>query len=189
MGEAEKKSKERAKKADLQKIVLNAVATAGILSVAVLAPNALTTLKSLGFLKDRRIESIKAARKRLVTAGLLSYHAGLLELTPKGEAKLRQLELCEYQLKKPKRWDSKWRVLIFDIKETRKGLREKVRLTLISIGFEKIQDSVWTYPYDCEDLVALLKVDFKIGRELLYLIVDSIENDNWLRDKFGLNHK
>ena len=77
-------------------------------------------------------------------------------------------------------------MLIFDIPEKRKPLREKIRSTLLSIGFLRLQDSVWIYPYQCEDLVNLLKADFKVGKDLLYLIVDSIENDKFFRKSFGL---
>jgi CRISPR-associated endonuclease Cas2 len=77
-------------------------------------------------------------------------------------------------------------MLIFDISEKRRGTRDKVRNTLISIGFIHLQDSVWVYPYDCEDLITLLKADFMIGKDLLYVIADKIENDIELHKKFGL---
>lgn len=109
-----------------------------------------------------------------------------MRLTAKGEVKLRKLELRDFKMKRPKRWDERWRVLIFDIKERQRDTRDKVRRTLVAIGFVRLQNSVWVYPYDCEDLVTLLKVDFKIGKDLLYMIVDSIENDRWLRESFGL---
>lgn len=54
------------------------------------------------------------------------------------------------------------------------------------IGFLKLQDSVWIYPYDCEELVALLKADFRIGKDILYVIADSLENDGWIKRHFGL---
>ncbi|KKU67532.1 MAG: hypothetical protein UX89_C0014G0002 [Parcubacteria group bacterium GW2011_GWA2_47_16] len=111
---------------------------------------------------------------------------GLLRLTPKGETKLRQLKLREYKIKKPKRWDNKWRVLTFDIREERRATRDKIRRTLTVIGFIRLQDSVWVYPYDCENLTTLLKADFKIGKDVLYIIADSIENDSWLRKQFSL---
>ena len=75
---------------------------------------------------------------------------------------------------------------MFDIREERKRLREKVRQTLISLGFKRLQDSVWVHPYDCEDIIMLLKSDFKIGKDLLYIIADTIENDTRLRKDFGL---
>lgn len=153
------------------------------------APNAIQVLAKLGIIdvRKRRGEFINRARNRLIDAGMLSRdHKGFLRLTHKGAARLRQLELKDFKLKKPRRWDYKWRMLIFDIPEYRKLLRDKIRRTLIAIGFVHLQHSVWVYPYSCDDLVALLKSDFKIGKDLLYLIVDSIENDRHLRKQFGL---
>ncbi len=54
------------------------------------------------------------------------------------------------------------------------------------LGFARLQDSVWVYPYDCEDLMALLKADLKIGMAVLYMIVEHIENDKHLRAHFSL---
>ena len=190
MGKLEIQSAKRTRKGDMQRAVLMTVAAAGFLSMALLAPNALQALAKLGILDirgKRRKELINRSRDRLLDAGLLMRdERGYLRLSPKGEAKLRQLELHNYQLKKPKRWDMKWRLLIFDIPERRRYTREKVRNTLQMIGFERLQDSAWVYPYDCEDLVTLLKVDFKIGKDLLYIITDGIENDLMLRKRFGL---
>jgi len=190
MGKIEQESRKRTRKKLLQKVILGSVAAAGLLSVALVAPNAIQALAKLGIIdiKKRRGEYINRARNRLVDAGLLSRDKkGFLQLTQKGEARLRELELSEYRLKKPKRWDGKWRMLIFDIPEYRKTLREKVRRTLINIGFIRLQDSVWVYPYPCDDLIALLKTDFRVGRDILYIIADSIENDVALRKQFALS--
>ena len=188
MGQMEQISKRKSRNVAVQKIVLQTIATAGLLSVAIVAPNVIGAMVKMGFVpKPRFKESIKTSRQNLVKAGLLAYAKGFLSLTPAGETKLRQLERLDYKTKKPKRWDKKWRVLIFDISEQKRDIRDKVRLTLVAIGFVRLQNSVWVYPYDCEDLVTLLKSDFKIGKDLLYLIVDSIENDGWLIERFGLS--
>lgn len=188
MGILEEKSRKRTRRGEVQKIILKTVATAGFLSVALLAPNALRMFSAFGTSgSSRKKEIITRSRKKLVQCGLLKYTPqGFLELTENGEAKLRQLELHDYKLVKPKKWDKKWRVLIFDIKEERRPTRDKIRRTLSVIGFVRLQDSVWVYPYDCEDLITLLKADFKVGKDLLYLIVDTIENDRLLKEKFGL---
>lgn len=188
MGQLEKESRKRARRKNLQKIILRSVATAGVLSVAILAPNVLTAIDKLSGGKLRRQkEFVNTSRKRLVKAGLLQQNKnGHLTLSPKGEVKLRQLELKEYKIKRPKRWDKKWRVLVFDIRENRRAIRDQLRRTLIAIGFLKMQQSVWVYPYDCEDLITLIKADFGIGKEVLYMIVDSIEYDMPLKKCFGL---
>ncbi|MBI5742774.1 MAG: hypothetical protein HZA25_02970 [Candidatus Niyogibacteria bacterium] len=187
MGKIEQQVAKNRQRANLKKIILGSVALAGILSIAMVAPNALGAMAKLGILpRPRQKEIINQSRDRLVMQGLLQYVDGTLRLTVKGEAALRRLELSEYRLKKPRRWDGRWRVLIFDIPERRRLLRDKVRNTLVAIGFVRAQDSVWIYPYDCEDLVTLLKADFRIGKDLLYLVVEKMEYDVIFKDHFGL---
>jgi len=60
---------------------------------------------------------------------------------------------------------------------------------LHAVGFVLFQKSVWVYPYDCEDFIALLKADFKIGKDMRYLIADTIEGDASLRKAFNLRGK
>src|SRR3989338_11231744 len=188
MGQEEEESRKRSRNHNLQRVILETVAAVGVLSMALVAPNAIQTLRKSGFLlKIRQKEIINLSRYRLVQKGLLSRDdRGFLKLTSKGEERLRQCELHDYKIAKPKKWDKKWRMLIFDVREERKSLRDKIRRTLIAIGFERLQYSVWVYPYDCEDLITLLKADFKIGKDLLYIISDSIENDTWLKKHFNL---
>ena len=192
MGDMEKKLKVRVKRENIQKAILSGIAAVGILSVAVVAPNALQALKFFGIEPKNKWQkyNINHSFKRLKDHGLIYFEktsrGTFVRLTQKGEDKLRKFKLLGYKLKKPKKWDKKWRMLIFDIKEERKGTRDKIRFTLKRIGFLRLQDSVWVYPYDCEDFVTLMKADFKIGRELLYLIVDTIEGDIKIRNYFKL---
>lgn len=179
--------KKRKQISDVQKAVLGVVQIAGLLSLAAVAPNTIQLLKKFGFdPKERNKETIKRSKDRLIKRGLLVYENGFLRLTQRGESELKLLEAKDWKEMKPKKWDGRWRVLIFDIPEKRKILREKVRNTLFSVGFVRLQDSVWMYPYDCEDFINLLKADFKVGKDLLYMIVDSLENDRDFRKIFGL---
>lgn len=187
MGKLELESKSRTRKKNIQKIILSAVATAGILSVATVAPGVVGAMAKLGIIPTKRQkEIIKRSRQRLIERGLLEYKENFLRLTKDGEAHLRALSVKDFKLAKPKKWDKKWRVLMFDIKESRRELRDKIRRTLRAIGFVRLQYSVWIYPYDCEDLITLLKADFKIGKDLLYMIVDEMEYDLPLRQRFNL---
>ena len=187
MGVIEKENSERSRRANLQKIILQTVATAGVLGVALLAPNALRAIKQLGILPTKRQrEYIRESRERLLRQGLLTYDDGSLRLTNKGEKMLDSFAAHNYQIHKPKRWDKKWRILIFDIPERRKSTREKIRRILSSIGFVRVQDSVWLYPYDCEDIVMLFKTDLRINKEMLYMIVDVLESDKIFRKHFSL---
>ena len=184
----EEKSRIRKRNGDIQKAILASVKVAGLLSMALVAPNSIQYLKSLGLIpKKRQNDIILRSKDALVKIGLLKYKNGFLELTEKGKTKLNLLEMKDWKINKPKKWDGRWRMLIFDIPEKKRPLREKIRSTLFSIGFMRLQDSVWIFPYACEDLVNLLKVDFRVGKDLLYLIVDSIENDKNFRKLFNLS--
>ena len=186
MGQLEEESKKRRRRTNLKKIILGTLFVTGALGVTLLAPNVVGVLKRQGFFSPpRQKETIASARERLIREGLIENTGALLRITPKGERELRLLDSGAYQLKKPKRWDGRWRVLIFDIPEHRRSLRNKLRQTLAMVGFVRLQDSVWLYPYDCEDFVALLKTDFRIGKDMLYLIVDALENDRTYRAHFG----
>jgi len=183
----EAESKKRKRRADIRHLMLSSIAAVGLLSVAAIAPQVIGTMARLGFLPGKRQEEIIAASQtRLLRQGLLAYENGSLRLTVAGERTLRALEFKKYRVKAPKRWDGRWRVLIFDIPERRKKVRDQVRRMLWSVGFIRLQDSVWLYPYDCEDLAVLLKGELRIGQDLLYLVVDSLENDIRFRKHFKL---
>ncbi|OHA47603.1 MAG: hypothetical protein A2541_01745 [Candidatus Taylorbacteria bacterium RIFOXYD2_FULL_36_9] len=189
MGTLEASLRKEIRVGKIQKAILGTVAVAGLLGVAAVAPNVLQIFGK--FIKGQAIkrsqrESINYSRRKLVNKGFLEYKDGFLKLTLKGKSFLGRLEGKSLKVAKPKRWDKKWRIIIFDIKEERKYLRDKIRNTLIDIGFIKLQKSVWVFPYDCEDLITLIKADFEIGKDVLYLIVDRIENDKTVREYFDL---
>ena len=187
MGDIENRFRKRKSKDDINKAILTSVKIAGLLAVAVMAPNAIQCLESFGLIPGKRQKEIMLRSKdRLIKNGLLKYRNGFIELTEKGQATLDLLEMRDWKIDVPKKWDGRWRMLIFDIPERKRSSRTKVRSTLSSIGFMRLQDSVWIYPYDCEDLASLLKVDFKVGKDLLYIIADSLENDKNFRKSFGL---
>lgn len=179
----------RAKIAVVQKAVLYALAAAGGLTLALVAPNALQVLEQLGFVKTKQRFQFTVNRsvERLKHSGLVvKDERGFVELTRKGQKRLSEIERANYRIKQPKWWDGKWRVVSFDIKEKRKDVRALLRRTLEAVGFVHLHHSVWVYPYDCEDFLALLKADYHVGVEVLYIVAEYIENDRWLRRHFRL---
>ena len=186
MGKLEKKNRERRKKENLQRIILGSVAIAGILSVGLVAPNVIGALNKLGILpKPRQKEYVSSSASKLVKRGLLKFKDGYYQLTQKGESILRCWELRDFRLKRSEKWDRKWRIIIYDISEKKNRVRRQITKLFNQAGFYRLQDSVWVFPYDCEDIIGLLKTDFGVGKEVLYVIADEIENDRHLRQEFG----
>ncbi|MFC1623565.1 CRISPR-associated endonuclease Cas2 [Patescibacteria group bacterium] len=183
--------KEESKNINIQKILLATVATAGILSVAVMAPNALQVIGQFsGKKRYNQKYYMNNAIGRLIKRDFIKFQTKngkkFVRLTEKGEKELAKYELGDLKIKKPRKWDKKWRVVMFDIKETRKGTRTILRNNLNRLGFVRLQNSVWIFPYDCEELIVMLKSNLFLGKDVLYMTVDKLENDRWLKEVFGV---
>lgn len=69
-----------------------------------------------------------------------------IRLTAQGNQKaIRDFPLLSLQRRK---WDKKWRIVIFDIQEVNKNVRERLRKKLKELGFGMIQKSVFISPHD-----------------------------------------
>lgn len=187
MGKLEKNSRKRSKRKHLQRLILQTVATTGLLGVGLLAPNVVGALNKLGLIPNfRQKEYIASSATKMVKRGLLSFNGKYYQLTSQGEKLLRCWQFDDFRLEKPKKWDKKWRVIIFDIPEKKRRARDDLTVLFRKAGIRRLQNSVWIYPYDCEDVITLLKTDFGLGKYLLYMIVDELENDKHLREEFGI---
>ncbi|OHA62453.1 MAG: CRISPR-associated endonuclease Cas2 [Candidatus Vogelbacteria bacterium RIFOXYD2_FULL_44_9] len=181
------------RKTDITKLVLTAVGVAGIMAVAVVAPNVIGAFAKLQkrHRKYRQRYYVNRVIKKLIEQKKVEYiknNQGMicLRLTKIGKDELKKYALDSLTIKKPWRWDGRFRVIIFDIKEFKKQTRNALRKWLEHLGFVRLQNSVWVYPYDCREVIVLLKSHFHVGKEVLYMTVDSIENDKWLRKEFDL---
>lgn len=175
-----------------QQAMLAVAAVGGIICIAAAVPNAAQLLKYFpGYKKGAQFNhQAKTALGRLAAKGLVSFEERdgkyYARVTEAGEQVLAIESMRVQGMRKPKRWDGRWRVVLFDIPERRRGVRNRLRLFMQEYGFVRLQDSVWVYPYDCEDLIALAKADFRIGADVLYMIVERLERDTYLREHFGL---
>ncbi|MEK7063606.1 MAG: CRISPR-associated endonuclease Cas2 [Patescibacteria group bacterium] len=189
MGAMEERVGRSVRATKLNKAVIGTLATVGIIALAVLAPNAVGALGKIGFLPQRKYQTKKAI-SRLIDSGHIRIEVrdgnSFARLTEKGESLARLMHVGKVVPRKPKRWDGKWRLVMFDIPERRRRDRARAREMLKLFKLYRLQDSVWVYPYDCEELIVLLKADLKIGKDMLYVIADAIEHDGHLRRHFNL---
>jgi len=176
---------------DVRRIVLSTLMVTGLLAMAVMAPNAIQALTMFTGKKKRHWTPYYATSviQRLKKQGYVEFEKNergtFVRLTQKGKNELLRYKIKE-KFFKQKRWDKCWRVVAFDIKEKKKETRNSVRRELQNFGFIKLQNSVWVFPYDCEDVIALLKAEYEIGKEVLYIVAKHIENDQALRKHFEL---
>ena len=179
----------KTRKGEIASLILGIVGMAGILVIGAVAPNLVQLLPTgqRKFSQKSLYKSVEKLKNRGLLKKVKSQNGWRLELTRAGEKELWSIETKKKLLKKPWRWDKKWRILIFDIPEKKKKIRYQVRLTLINLGFRRLQDSVWIYPYECEDILELLRTKYGVRHEALYLRADKLSKDNRWREFFQLN--
>lgn len=193
MGQVESSAKKKKRSKDMKNAILTTVAVAGVIAVAVIAPNAARLLKTTGMTARLRHRSMSAV-SRLKAKGEIEFlemdGKKYARLTARGEKTLAyEREKLRLKDEKPRRWDRRYRLIIFDVPEKRRRVRERLRMVMRDIGFLRIQDSAWVFPYDCEEFVALLKADLHIGKDVLYAVIEEIENDSVIRRHFNLPEK
>lgn len=187
MGSVEGAAKKHRTRKNVQHAILKTLQVSGIAAVAVMAPKVLELLKYTKGYKSEHQRRIERSLETLEKGGLVRIvDGGRVEITQKGELLLRRLESKRSPAPTPRRWDKQWRIVIFDIPEKRRVARNQLRDMLKNIGFYQLQGSVWVYPYDSEDLVTLIKAEYTLGTEVVYLVTDYLEGDDFLRQHFRL---
>lgn len=110
-----------------------------------------------------------------------------MKLTEQGRMKALFLNYETMRLPRPKRWDGKWRMILFDIPEDKKSARDALRQKLVSIGFQELQKSVLVYPFPCQDQLDFLIEYFDLRRYVRTLEVVKLDVEIHLRRRFHLS--
>jgi len=98
-----------------------------------------------------------------------------LKITNEGINKLNKKFGLNTLSNKP--WDGIWRIVIFDIQELRKYLRNAFRRKLKYLGFGPIQKSVWLSPYPVfKDIKVFIKVN-NLNNEIIVFESQTIDLD------------
>src|SRR4030042_2711285 len=112
-----------------------------------------------------------------------------ITLTKEGKKLAGKYQIDDLKIKKPKKWDGRWRILIFDIPSIHKVKREALRGKLKELGLFQLQKSVWICPYNFQNEVGILRNFFALSRdEMQIIIADAIESDREARQFFRLVH-
>lgn len=133
---------------------------------------------------------LKRTVKEMIQRELLAYNEAdketALVVTNKGKKTLLKYNIKRMELEKPKTWDGKWRVVIFDVMEGKKSLREALRNKMKQLGFYQLQKSVYVTPYPCDKEISFIREYYLIGSEVSYFLATELEQEGELVKKFEL---
>lgn len=144
-------------------ILLAIVVLGGVLTITIIAPNAFLVLSP--FIKRYKKNSVnnsilRRKFKNLKDNGMILIsekdEKTKITLTKKGREKVLEYQVDQMEIKKQKKWDGKWRFVMFDIPEKKRLARDVFRRKLKELGFEKIKNSVWANKYPCSKEIEFL---------------------------------
>ncbi|MFH1201238.1 MAG: hypothetical protein V1484_02870 [bacterium] len=182
------------RKAQVTQVALCILAIASVPALVLIAAsmgNAVQVFKQFESSKRFNKKQIQNSFSHLQRKKLIEYIADkdgktIVKITKKGESKLKAFAIDLIEIKKPKKWDGKWRLVMFDIPMRFTKGREALRYHLKNLNFLQFQKSAWIYPYPCEDEIIFITDFFKVGKYVEILTVEDILNDQKLKKYFGL---
>lgn len=183
----------RKPKSEIIKDILSWLATIGLVYIGATSPyfvlNLWKSYKRFRKYKRKKIYDafFNLRRQGCIEIGKIN-HQIYIKLTEKGKKKAGWLQIDDLKIKRPKKWDGKWRIVIFDIAQLKFVYREAFRGKLKELGFFRLQDSVWVHPFNCRDEIELLKKFFGFSdKELRLIVAENIGKDDWLKKFFKIN--
>ena len=178
------------------KEILEFLALGGVLMAAIVAPNAVKSFRFL--LKDKDYMPWKKFNRhrirqfvgQLQKQGMIKRHIkgdqGHYILTEKGKHFAMKYNIDKLQLVKQKKWDNKWRIVIFDIPERKKIARDALRSKFLKIGMRQLQKSVFIYPFECKNEIDFVSDFFCVGEDILYMEANVHDVNKSLKRIFDL---
>ncbi len=128
-------------------------------------------------IKEVKIRTIKQSMGKLQKYGFVEKKDNNYLLSSVGK------KLASYILKRKKaldkKWDKKYRVVIFDVPEKQRRDRNWLRNELYFLNYKQLQKSVFISKCPItEDLIKEIKRK-KLGNFVNYLLVDRVYNNRW----------
>jgi len=176
------------------KFLLMTLALGGIVFAGAVVPGIMAA--SSGSRRFRRYnkQQFKSAvnnlkRRKLIEIVSEKDGRARVSLTNQGMKRVREFAFDALAIPKPKKWDRKWRVVIFDIPTHPKKLniaRAALRGKIKELGFRKLQHSAWVHPYPCEDEILLVGEIFEVTKYIEILTVEKLLHESRIRHFFNL---
>ncbi len=184
-----KKDMRKYDKGEMARIILSALLAAGVLTVALTAPNA---MRLFGYFKPKNTTErnrIKKSLSRLEKQGLIKQKDamdGYFTLTAEGKAKAMRYRIEHTKIQRQKKWDGRWRLVMFDVPEEKKRARQAINFALKKIGCARYQKSVFIAPFPCEKEINFVGNVFDARKHIRLVVAERIEGEKTFRARFGL---
>lgn len=187
----------RAGRREITKEIIKAIAGATTITLGMLlAPQATSVICKIiydqnnrGMYNHDKIQ-IKQAINRLRDHEIISMFEKngetIIKLTQDGQKRLLKYQINDLELPYRDDWDGIWRIVLFDVPEHERSGRDQLRSLIKRLGMVELQHSVWLYPHSCKDELDFVSAYFGIGKYILYIETEKLENEIHYLELFKL---
>ncbi len=109
-----------------------------------------------------------------------------LFLSREGERLALTYDIENMEIKIPAQWDGKWRIVMFDVPEKIKHVRDALRMHFKNMGFYEFQKSVFVHPYPCAKEIEYIMEFYRARKHIRFIVATDIDNAIELRRYFHL---
>lgn len=120
-------------------------------------------------------ERVYSGINNLRSRGIIKDFGNKYKFTKKGQDWFRRSGY-KYISSKSKKWDGKWRIIIFDIPQSLHKVRNTFRRRLKMANFFMLQKSIFVFPYECDEELEYLCEDLGLSEYVDIIIADSIKS-------------
>ncbi len=109
-----------------------------------------------------------------------------LVLSKEGHDLALRYDIENMGIKTPTHWDGKWRIVMFDVPEPFKRIRDTLRMHFKNMGFYEFQKSVFVHPYPCAKEIEYIIEFYQARKYIRFIVATDIDNSPELRRHFHL---
>ena len=172
---------------ELVESFLKSIGSSGLAGVTVPAHSATAAFDRVGLshtTTQQRYRILNEVRRQELMTIIQHKDSVHFQLSVKGIHRLQRLQIGELAVAPQKTWDRMWRVVMFDVPAQHSRQRALFTRELKRMGFEMIQQSVWTHPHPCFDVISELATYCNLQRYITLCEVARID-DSAMRRLLG----
>lgn len=121
----------------------------------------------------KRANAVVVALERLRRAKLIELsiedQRSVLKITSSGEGRLKKYELQHLVIAQDRKWDGRWRIVLFDIPEYQKIIRDRFSRKLKALGFMMLKGGVFLHYLPCKDEIASIAEQLTIEKRVAFI--------------------
>jgi DNA-binding transcriptional regulator PaaX len=177
-------------KGELTKEILKVIAMGGLVVASLALPNLPQVFSLLGVKTAKERFRIKRALRELEKQNFVDIYMKdeeeVMEITEKGKKRILQYQIDDIYIKRPKKWDGSWRMVMFDIPEKHKKARKALTRKLQEMEFYPLQKSVFLCPFDCKDEIDFVSEFFGVRKFIKHVVAKKIDDENYFKRHYNL---